>query len=119
MDKAQDTTRDSDAHFVPVSDRGDMDRLLATSTEQPVVVFKHDVACSMSVNAYWKLTAVPGEVLLIDVARQKALSAEVATRLGIKHESPQVIVVRHGRPVYAASHWDITQQDVIRAAGGA
>ncbi len=43
----------------------------------------------------------------------------MASRTGIKHESPQVIVLRNGRPVYAASHWDITGEEVARAAGAA
>ena len=117
MGSTMGTRRNSDEHFVPVSDRDDLERLFAASDEQPVVLFKHDFACPISVHAYHELAAVPGEVPLIDVGRQRELSQEVATRMGIKHESPQVIVVRHGRPIYAASHWDITSEDVTRAAG--
>lgn len=108
--------KDTHAHFIPVSNQEDLDRLLAASGEQPVVLFKHDYACSISVRAYWDMAAVPGEVALIDVARQRALSQAVATRLDVKHESPQVIVVRDGQPVYAASHWEISGEAVTHAA---
>ena len=111
--------RDPEEHFVPVADRADLDRLFAESAEQPVVLFKHDFACHISANAYRELAAVPGEIPLIDVGRQKGLADEVASRTGIEHESPQVIVLRNGQPVYAASHWDITGEEVARAAGAA
>jgi bacillithiol system protein YtxJ len=54
---------------------------------------------------------LPVEVPLIDVERQKGLADEVASRTGIEHESLQVVVLRNGLPVYAASHWNITGED--------
>ena len=117
MDTARGAARDPEDNFVPVANRADLDRLLAESDEEPVVLFKHDFACPISANAYRELAGVPGEVPLIDVERQKGLADEVARRTGIEHESPQVIVLRNGRPVYAASHWDITGEEVARAAG--
>jgi bacillithiol system protein YtxJ len=111
--------RDPEEHFVPVTDLADLDRLFAESAEQPVILFKHDFACHISANAYRELAAVAGEVPLIDVGRQQGLADEVASRTGIEHESPQVIVLRNGQPVYAASHWDITGEEVARAAEAA
>ena len=111
--------RDPEEHFVPVADRSDLDRLFAESGEQPVILFKQDFSCHISANAYRELAAVPGEVPLIDVGRLQGLADEVASRTGIEHESPQVIVLRDGRPVYAASHWDITGEKVARAARAA
>ena len=117
MDTATGTARNPEEHFVPVADRDDLDRLLAESAEQPVVLFKHDFACPISANAYRELAAVPCEVPLIDVERQKGLADEVASRIGVEHESPQVIVLRNGQPVYSASLWDISGEEVARAAG--
>lgn len=112
------TAKKSDERFVPVADQEDLDRLFAASAEQPVVLFKHEYGCPISTHAYWEIADVPYDISLIDVARQRALSLGVATRLGIRHESPQVIVLRDGEPVYDASHWDITSDDVTRAATG-
>ena len=113
------TARDPEEHFVPVADQADLDRLFTESAEEPVVLFKHDFACHISANAYRELAAVPVEVPLIDVERQKGLADEVASRTGIEHESPQVIVLRNGRAVYAASHWGVNGGEVARATGGA
>ena len=113
------TARDPEEHVVPVTDRADLVRRFAASAEQPVVLFKHDFACHISANAYRELAAVPGEVALIDAARQEGLAGEVASRTGIEHESPRAIVLHNGRPVYAALQWDITGEEVARAAGAA
>ncbi len=113
------TARDPEEHFVPVADWADLDRLFAESAQGPVVLFKHDFACPISANASRAVAAVPGAVPLIDVERQKGLAAEVASRTGIEHESPQVIVLRNGQAVYSASHWDIIGVEVARATGGA
>ena len=47
------------------------------------------------------------EVLLIDVQRHHRLGREVGRRTGVRHESPQVIVLRDGAAVWAADHRDI------------
>jgi bacillithiol system protein YtxJ len=117
MGNVNGNTKNTTAQFVPVSTPEEMEQVLSASSEQPVVLFKHDYACGTSVHAYYDLARVPGEIALIDVEKDHALSQALAARLGVKHESPQVIVVRDGQPVYAASHWSISPDDVTRAAG--
>lgn len=111
-----ETTRESEDQFVPVADAAALDRLFADSAEKPVVLFKHDFACRISTAAHRELATLPVQVPLIDVERQKDLAAEVASRTGITHESPQVIVLRDGRAVYDASLWEITAEEIAEAA---
>jgi hypothetical protein len=56
-----------------------------------------------------------GEVSLVEVQRARELSAEIAKRLGIDHESPQVIVLSNGQVVWNASHFKITSHAVAEA----
>ena len=51
--------------------------------------------------------------------RQIGLADEVVNRTGIDHQSPQVIVLRNGQPIYAASHWDISGEEVAHATRAA
>ncbi len=57
-----------------------------------------------------------GDVPLVDVRRAHDVSDEIARRTGVRHESPQVIVLRDGRAVWSASHGAITA-GAVRAAG--
>ena len=56
-----------------------------------------------------------GEVSLIEVQRARELSTEIENRLGVTHESPQVIVLHNGQVVWNASHFDITVDAVTEA----
>jgi len=57
--------------------------------------------------------AVP--VYLVDVLDQRPLSQALAARLGIRHESPQAIVLQSGTPVWHDSHFAVTA-DALAAA---
>ncbi len=103
--------------FVPVADSAAMDALFARSAHEPVLVFKHDPWCIISVVAHRELSQLGGEIPTVDVAGARALSLGLAERTGVRHESPQVLVLRDGEVVWLASHGAITAVDVARALG--
>ena len=104
-----------DSPFRPVTVREEVEQLIAQSAQHPVIVFKHDTNCRISRAAYDEMQQITQEVAIIDVAREKDLSRDIAERMGVKHESPQVLVIRDGRAVWSASHYDITFDAVARA----
>jgi bacillithiol system protein YtxJ len=87
----------------------------ALTTEGAAVLFLDDPFCPISARARREMqrAAVPARV--IDVARRSNLSRVVEERTGIRHESPQVIVLTGGRPIWSASHFAITADAVARA----
>ncbi len=101
--------------FTPVTGREAVEQLVAESAQHPVIVFKHDTSCHISRAAYGEMQQITQEVAIIDVAREKDLSLEIAERMGVKHESPQVLVIRDGHAVWSASHYDITHDAVAQA----
>lgn len=60
-----------------------------------------------------------GEVALIDVRRFHSLGREVARRIGVRHESPQIIVLRDGQTVWAADHGRIVLDGIEEAVEAA
>jgi bacillithiol system protein YtxJ len=102
-------------HFVKVTDTKAFGELADRSRERPVVIFKHSLTCPISAAAYDQMAEFPGEVALVEVQRARELSAEIENRLGVNHESPQVIVLRNGQVVWNASHFKITAEAVTRA----
>jgi bacillithiol system protein YtxJ len=108
-------------HFVKVTDTASLAQLADRSKERPVVIFKHSLTCPISAGAYEEMAEFDGEVALVEVQRARELSAEIENRLGVAHESPQVIVLRNGQVVWNASHFNITAEAVgqaVRAAEG-
>ena len=104
-----------EANFSPVSDAAALEELFARSNTEPVLLFKHSNACPISARAYSQMTAVRTPVSIVVVQKSRDLSREVAQRTGIPHETPQALVIRNGRVVWNASHFDITA-DVVEQA---
>jgi len=102
-------------HFTPITSLAAFDDLLVQSQEHPVVLFKHDPFCGVSIRAYYELENLPNPVVMVDVARAHAMSQDIAARTGVRHESPQVIVLKDGQAVWSASHGAIKQHAVVQA----
>lgn len=103
------------AEFVPVIERTDLDELFRLSHERPIVLFKHSSMCSVSADTYEEMSSYPGRVELIVVQQARGLSDEIETRTGLRHESPQVIVLSQGKAVWNSSHWRIKAAAVAQA----
>jgi len=107
-------------HFVKITDTKAFEEIADRSKERPVVIFKHSLTCPISAGAYEQMAEFEGEVALIEVQPSRELSTEIENRLGVAHESPQVIVLRNGQVVWNASHFKITAAAVaaaVREAG--
>jgi bacillithiol system protein YtxJ len=96
-------------------DAGELETVL--DRQGPTLLFLHDPGCPISLIAHYEVAAVDGEVALIDVRSSPALSREVEQRTGIKHESPQAIVLREGQAVWSASHFGVTAEEIEAALG--
>ena len=90
----------------------ELDRLFAESSDKPVALFKHSMTCPISSDMYQEIKDVEGEVNVVIVQTARGISNEIAARTGVRHESPQAIVLKDGKAVYHASHYDITAEDV-------
>lgn len=106
------TPSDQVARFSPVPDESSLDRWFATSCERPVILFLHDPGCPISARAYRQMSTIDSEIPLVDVRRNHTLSRAIEARTGIRHESPQVIMLDQGQPIWSASHYAITADAV-------
>ena len=106
-------------NFAPVTDTEDLDEMLERSHAAPVVLFKHSTTCPISASAHRQMSQVSnevaGQISLVVVQRARELSRRVAEQTGIRHESPQTIILRNGGAVWSASHFDITAEAVEQA----
>jgi bacillithiol system protein YtxJ len=101
-----------------LSDVAELDAALAESHERPVLLFKHSRTCGVSCEALDELRAhvesagAGAAYKVITVQSHRRLADEVAVRLGIRHETPQAILVRDGQPVWSASHFRVTARQL-------
>ncbi|QOS80138.1 bacillithiol system redox-active protein YtxJ [Paenibacillus sp. JNUCC31] len=90
--------------------------------DQPLLLFKHSTRCPISASAYQEMNDYlqnsPSEQVqygIIYVVEDRPVSNEAADKLGVKHESPQAILVKKGIPVWHTSHSNITSTTITNA----
>jgi len=111
----------ADSSLIEIENLEELKSAISQSGSMPVLLFKHSTTCGISARAdrqMKKLLANPPEnalYRLIIVQHARNVSNTVEAELGVMHESPQVIIVRNGKPVWTASHDEITEEDVRRA----
>ena len=97
----------------PIVTEADLALLLAAPL---AVVYKHSPICPTSSVAYEEILAFrrrsPVPVYLVDVVRHRPLSRALAERIGVRHASPQAIILREGVAAWHGSHHDI-QADAL------
>lgn len=77
------------------------------------VVYKHSHRCPVSLYTINEVREFADErpdipVYLLNVVRNADMSSALADDVGVPHRSPQVILLRSGKPEAHASHHDIT-----------
>jgi bacillithiol system protein YtxJ len=90
--------------FVELSDIESLDNFLAQSSGDPVIIFKHSSTCGISARAYTQMSQLEHPVGLVTVQTARAVSDEVGRRMGLAHETPQVMIVSDGKVAWTASH---------------
>lgn len=84
------------------------------------VIYKHSFSCGISMFAKLKVEEVmkdasdEAEFYLIDVRQSRGASNLVAEQSGIRHESPQVIVIKKGEIIWHASHGAIDETSLMK-----
>ncbi len=100
--------------FARLSDKETFDQLINASKDRPVVVFKHSNACPISSRAYREMEKLD-DINLLEIQTARDLSREIESVTGVQHESPQVIILRDGKAVWNASHFDVNAGAVTEA----
>ncbi len=102
---------------------GELDLVFSGSAARPVLLFKHSLTCPTSTRAYTeleKLLAGPPldvDVVVVHVQTGRDVSNEVAQRCGVRHESPQALLLHDGHVVWHASHHHVTREAMAEAVG--
>ena len=101
--------------FFKIDNKETLDKLVTDSRTKPIVIFKHSNSCGISSAAYREMEKLEAPVNLLEVQSARDISRELAAMTGIRHETPQVIVLKDGKAVWDASHFDV-KAGAVRAA---
>ncbi|MBL7789236.1 MAG: bacillithiol system redox-active protein YtxJ [Chitinophagales bacterium] len=88
----------------------EVDEIISRSKVKSQVIFKHSTVCPISRMSYEKMKAEyplsedAADIYYVGVIEQRPISNYIAEKLQVKHESPQMIVLRDGKSIFNESH---------------
>ena len=100
-----------------LTDLGQLNEIIALSNEKPVVIFKHSTRCSVSRMALKQFenefdSSDKVTPYFLDLIAHRDISNEIASRFGVTHQSPQLILIKEGKAFYNVSHSDIDAEEL-------
>ena len=93
--------------LTPIHGIDELDRALVESRQRPLLLFKHSYSCGVSAEALDELLVHLAEkrgearYAMVTVQTHREVSNAIATKLGVRHETPQALLVRDGRVVWS------------------
>ena len=106
-------------NWKPLEHLTQLDAITEQSFQKPQVLFKHSTRCSISTMALNRLMRLntdfyqQADFYYLDLIAHRDVSAAIAERYHVHHESPQVIILKQGDATYDASHMEITVDELL------
>ena len=108
-------------NWLPLESLDSLDEVIQQSSDnslQAIIIFKHSTRCSISamVKSSFEREWVDNPkvpVYYLDLIKHREVSNTIADKLAVKHESPQVLVIKKGKCVYHASHNAISAGEIL------
>ncbi|CAA9246514.1 MAG: hypothetical protein AVDCRST_MAG95-1667 [uncultured Adhaeribacter sp.] len=99
-----------------------IEKIKEESQQQPIVIFKHSTSCSISATAKSRLERQWNEAGLenvkpyyLDLLSYRPISNQIATSFEVRHESPQLLLIRNGECTSDWSHLGIRLDEIKKA----
>ena len=107
-------------NWIPLIKKEQLLIIEEASYQQPVMIFKHSTICSTSAlvldrfERKWRedkmreLTSY-----FLDLLKYRSISNQISIDFNLRHESPQLLLVKLGRVTYHDSHFGIDYQKLV------
>lgn len=101
--------------WIDLNSMEQLDKIENASEGKTVAILKHSTRCGVSrmvlrmfETDYDLDENEPVELYFLDLINNREISNEIAVRFGVKHESPQLIVLKNGKVLHHSSHQGIS-----------
>lgn len=107
-----------------LTDESQIEDVLKASGQKPQLVYKHSHTCGISLAAKERIEEsfdeinTKADMHFANVKKSRPVSNRVAKELGVRHESPQVLIIKNGECIWHESHWSIKGEQILTALNG-
>lgn len=102
-----------------ITSEEDVTMAIENSYNNKIAVFKHSTSCFISKTVLKNLEKEIENInqkidfYYLDLLAYRSISNKIAEDFGIRHESPQLLVIEKGKVISNASHQDISISQII------
>lgn len=103
-----------------ISDLLNLINLSKTYPDKYYLIFKHSTRCpvsAMSLNRLeknWLLINNQIQPYFLDLIQYRSVSNQIENLLGVRHESPQILLIKNGKCIYNESHHLISVEELAK-----
>ena len=115
----ENTTQTSSAiNWIPLDSVEQLEEIESFSIDNTVLVFKHSTRCGVSSMVKRQFEKSLDEntrqmkLYYLDLISYREISNEIASRFNIRHQSPQLLLLKNGKVIDHASHHSILDVDL-------
>ena len=108
--------------WTELKDESQIEHIREESKNQPVLIFKHSTRCSISRAALDRLernwetgSTKPAKTYFLDLLSHRNVSNRLADYFNVEHQSPQVLILKDGKPTLVRSHLSIGLDEIQQA----
>lgn len=107
--------------WFPITNVNDVEAIIDRSRVVPCLILKHSTRCPIStmaksrVEMNWDFDEETVEAYYLDLIAHRDVSNHIAEEFGVRHESPQALLIRDGECVRHASHLNIRVAELVAA----
>ncbi|MCM8568181.1 bacillithiol system redox-active protein YtxJ [Gramella jeungdoensis] len=114
-DKKETKKQESKTPWIDLNTMEQLDKIEESSEEKTVAILKHSTRCGVSrmvlrmfESDYELEENEPIDLYFLDLINYREISNEIAERFNVRHESPQLIVLKNREVVHHSSHQGIS-----------
>ena len=102
----------------------ELQALIEKSHETPAVIYKHSTRCGTSsfvkqrLESDWDFDREDLHIYCLDLVAHRDVSDDVSRTFGVRHESPQILIIENGRSIFDASHGGVSVKEIKKALNG-
>lgn len=107
-------------NWTPLNSVTEINTIIELSKNQSVLIFKHSTACGISRMVVKQFESLFNEenkqlkVYYLDLLNFREVSSKISEVFQVRHQSPQLLVIKNGVSVYDESHYEITKVNLSK-----
>lgn len=117
--KQQTTNEDKKIPWISLESMAQLDEIKINSAKKAQLIFKHSTTCGVSSMVLKMFNgsfdpSLDCDLYFLPIQSHRELSNAIAEKFGIRHESPQLLILKDGKVSFHTSHGAIADLDLSK-----